>query len=55
MYIVYGKDGLPACVGSGCEVAKYLDMTIGSFHSAVRKIKNDKRKAIRKGYKVYRV
>lgn len=55
MYIVYDRDDLPACVGTRNEVADYMDMTIGSFNSTVSKIKHGKRKATRKGYKVYRV
>lgn len=55
MYIVYDKDDLPACVGNRYEVADYMNMTIGLFNSTVSKIKHGKRRATRKGYKVYRV
>lgn len=55
MYIVYDRDDLPAYVGSLDEVADWLGVTINSLYSTISKIKHGKRKATRKGYKVYRV
>jgi len=55
MYIVYDSDGFSVFVGNSLQCADYLGTTVGSFYSIVSRIKLSKRKATRKGYKVYKV